>query len=436
MATNLQQYLNDQYQDVKVLYVEEEKFSREKLVRVLKRRFANVYAAIDDVEGFQLYQRYQPDLIICDIKMNQMSGLELINKIRALNEQVQVIATSAYEEHDFFIQSDANKINHFIFKPIDLGQLLSAIQKSVYQMQLEKELSKQKKLTRAILDFQDNLIFIIENDEIIEFNQAFTNFTGISKIQTHLHKSKLLSSYFVEGSNYFYPKDRSRWYEEILETGNSPVKVHWKDTHARDNIFLIKVEAIPGTNQYIFVCKDITALEDENRKNRQLVLMDSLTNSINRMEMDDILEMEIRRAERLGHPFSIILMDIDFFNHVNERFGQQAGDTILHTISTIVQQRIRESDIFARWGGEEFILLTTATDSIEAQELAESIRFIIEDFKFNNIEKITCSFGIAEFSKGKTKNNLISEANQALTQSKNKGRNCVTLYNQDCFEGG
>lgn len=97
MATNLQQYLNDQYQDVKVLYVEGEKFSREKLSRVLKRRFANVYSAIDDVEGFQLYQRYQPDLIICDIKMNQMSGLELINKIRALNEQVQVIATSAYD---------------------------------------------------------------------------------------------------------------------------------------------------------------------------------------------------------------------------------------------------------------------------------------------------------------------------------------------------
>ncbi|QIZ11046.1 diguanylate cyclase [Priestia megaterium] len=52
-----------------------------------------------------------------------------------------------------------------------------------------------------------------------------------------------------------------------------------------------------------------------------------------------------------------------------------------------------------------------------------------------NIDKITCSFGIAEFSKGKTKNNLISEANQALTQSKNNGRNCVTIYSQECFEG-
>jgi two-component system, cell cycle response regulator len=147
--------------------------------------------------------------------------------------------------------------------------------------------------------------------------------------------------------------------------------------------------------------------------------------------IDDILEMEIRRSERLGQPFSIILIDIDFFKQVNERFGHQAGDKVLHTISTIVQQRIRESDIFARWGGEEFILLTTGTDGNGAQELAESIRSIIEDFKFNTIDKITCSFGIAEFSKGKAKNELIYEANQALAESKDKGRNCVTIYIQE-----
>ncbi|MDR7236716.1 GGDEF domain-containing response regulator [Neobacillus drentensis] len=431
MATNLQYYLNKHYKDIKILYVEEEKFSREKLLRVLKRRFADVHAAIDDVEALQLYQRYQPDLIICDIKMNQMSGLEFINKMRALNEQVQIIATTTYDDQDAFIQSIANKVNHFIYKPIDLDILLQAIQKSVYQMQIEKELTKQKKLSRAILDFQDNPIFVIENDEIIEFNQAFSNFTGISKSQTQLHKSKLLSSYFAKDSSYFYPNDMSRWYEEILETGKNAVKMHWKDTHSKDTIFLLKTAAIPGTNQYLFICNDITALEEESRMNRQLVLMDSLTNSINRLEMDDILEMEIRRAERLGQPFSIILIDIDFFKHVNERFGQQAGDKVLHTISTIVQQRIRESDIFVRWGGEEFIILTPGTDGNGAIELAESIRAIIQDFQFKDIDQITCSFGIAEFTRGKAKNELILEADKALTQSKNKGRNCVTNYNQE-----
>jgi diguanylate cyclase (GGDEF)-like protein len=159
--------------------------------------------------------------------------------------------------------------------------------------------------------------------------------------------------------------------------------------------------------------------------------MDSLTYSINQLEMNAILEVEMRRAERLNQPFSMIIMDIDFFKHVNERFGQQAGDKVLHTISTIVQQRIRESDIFVRWGGEEFIILTPGTDGKGAIELAESIRAIIEDFPFKDIDPITCSFGITEFTRGKAKNELIVEADKALTQSKNKGRNCITNYSQE-----
>ena len=429
MATNLQQYLKYQYEDVKVLYVESEKFTREKLLRVLNRRFADVHVAIDGVEGFDLYQRYQPELIICDIKMNKKCEVDMLKQIRTLNAQVQVIVTTSYDDHEFMMQSITNQVNHFILKPIDLNLLLNAIQKSVYQMQLEQELAKQKKLTRSLLDIEDNLIFVIENDKIIEFNQAFTDFTGISKDQTHLHKSKLLSSFFVVDTNYFYPIVKSRWIEEIKETGKNSLKVHWKDTESREVIFYLKTVAIPGTNQSIFVCKDITYLEDESRKNRQLVLMDSLTNSINRMEIDDILESEMRRAERLGQPFSIILIDIDSFHDVNERFGKQVGDKILSTISIIVQQRIRESDIFARSGREDFILLTPGTDGSGAQELAESIRAIIEEFQFPVSDQITCSFGITEFSKGKVKDVLMLEANQALTDSKDKGRNCVTIYN-------
>jgi two-component system cell cycle response regulator len=429
MATNLQHYLNYHYQNVKILYVDEEKFTREKLFRVLNRRFATVHVAIDGVDGYQLYQRYQPELIICDLKMNQMSGLEMIKKIRALNDQVQVIVTTAFDDQEYLMQSIATYVNHFILKPIDLTELLQSIQKSVYQMQLEKEFSKQKKLTRALLDCQEDLIFVIDNDEIIEFNQAFSDFTGFSKVQTHLHKSRYLSSFFVEDGNYFYPNDKAKWFEEFKQTGKTSVTVHWKDTNSKDVIYDLKSESIAGTNQFICVCKDITSLESERRKNRQVVLMDSLTNSINQLEINAILEVEIRRAERLDQPFSIILMDIDFFKNVNEQCGSEVGDKVLSTISIIVQQRIRESDIFARWGGEEFILLTPGTDGNGAQELAESIRSIIEEFHFQNSDKITCSFGICQFSKGQSKDELLLKANQALTHSKDKGRNCVTVYN-------
>ncbi|NHM31000.1 response regulator [Neobacillus terrae] len=114
-------------------------------------------------EGYELYHRLLPDLIITDIKMNQLSGLNMIEKIREHSDKVQIIVTIAHDDNEFFIQSIENNVNHFILKPIDLNKFHQAIQKPVYEVQLEKELEKQKKLTRTILDFQENLIFVVEN---------------------------------------------------------------------------------------------------------------------------------------------------------------------------------------------------------------------------------------------------------------------------------
>lgn len=201
----------------------------------------------------------------------------------------------------------------------------------------------------------------------------------------------------------------------------------WKGKNDNTIIFFLKAAKILEPKQVLFVCTDITNFESECRKNELLAMMDPLTNSFNRLKFDELMENEIRRAERYNHPFSIILMDIDYFKNVNDYFGHQQGDEVLVTLSTIVQQRIRETDIFARWGGEEFIILAPEAKMEQSKELAESIRLLIEDFPFQNIGPLTCSFGIAEFSNGKTKRELFLEADQALYQSKKRGRNCVTI---------
>jgi diguanylate cyclase (GGDEF)-like protein len=209
------------------------------------------------------------------------------------------------------------------------------------------------------------------------------------------------------------------------------VKVRWKGLQESDRNYVLKAAPIPDSKQILFVCTDITELEKESRKNEQLAMMDPLTNTMNRMKFKDILTSEMRRAERFDHPFSLILMDIDFFTTINDQFGSSVGDKVLVTISTIVQQRIRECDILARWGGEEFILLAPETDRASAMELAESIRTIIEEFKFKTIDQVTCSFGVTEFSTGVSKTDLLQEAEQALRHSKTNGRNCVTMYSKE-----
>lgn len=426
MAKQIPEYQKSLYQDVKVLYVEDELFSREKLLRVLSRRFKQVHVAIDGIEGFEHYQKYKPDLIIADIKMNQMNGLEMIGKIRELNDKVQVIVTTAHDDNEFFIQSIENNVNHFILKPIDLNRFLLAIQKSIYQIQLEKELTKQKQLTRAVLDFQDNLIFVMENGEIVEFNQAFTHFTGIDKNHVFAN-TELLFNLFLEDPFYFYPTEKNRWVEEFSKRGKNFAKVKWKSINGKNVIFYMKAALIPEQNQILFVCTDITELEAESRKNELLAMIDPLTNCFNRLKFDELLDSEIRRTERYEHPFSLILIDIDFFKTVNDQYGHQEGDEVLVTMSTIIQQRIRECDIFARWGGEEFIILTPDTNLYGAKELAESIRVLIEGFHFNKVGHLTCSFGVSEFTNGRSKRELILEADQALYRSKNSGRNCVTV---------
>ncbi|MEH7120295.1 diguanylate cyclase [Neobacillus vireti] len=430
MASSVLQYLKYQYPDIRVLYVEDEKVSREKLLRVLHRRFAHIHVAIDGVEGLQLYQKYKPDLIIVDIKMDHMSGLEMIKRIRMQNEKVQVIVTTAHEDNEFFIQSIESTVNHFILKPIDLDLLLQAIQKSVYQIQLEKELEKQKNLTRTILDFQDNLIFVIENGEIVEWNQAFTNLTGISiyKNNSKSYQSQFIAHFFVEDPHYFYPKDKGHWMEEFSANGRNVAKVRFKGPLGNDYNYVMKSSAIPGTKQTLFVLTDITDIEKESREKEHIAMLDPLTRSYTRQKFKEILTSEIRRSDLFHRSFSLILIDIDTFHSLNDQFGHPAGDKVLITISTIVQQRIRECDMLARWGGEEFILLIPETDGQNAVVLAESVRSIIEEYHFQTIGRVTCSFGIAEFTPGKTKSELLEEARQALAVSKNNGRNRVTLY--------
>jgi two-component system, cell cycle response regulator len=419
------------FKDVKVLYVEDDLFSREKLVRILQRRFSHVYTAADGEEGFELFKKHKPELIIADIKMNQMSGLDMIEKIREINDQVQVIVTTAHDDSEFFIRSIEYNVNHFILKPIELDRFLIALQKSIQQIQLELELNKQKKFTRAILDFQDHLIFVVENDEIVEFNSAFSKFTGMEK-GVPLHKCNELSQLIVDDINYFTPKDQTKWIVEFLARPEKHTKIRLRSRDGKTYIFFMKATNINQyENQFLFVCTDISELEEESKRNKHLAMMDPLTNSFNRLKFDEILTSEIRRSERYQHPFSLIMMDIDHFKKVNDCFGHQIGDEVLCTISTIVQQRIRESDIFARWGGEEFIILAPETTLEGAVELAESIRLLINSFCFQKINHITCSFGVAEFNARKSKRELFSEVDRALYHSKNRGKNCVSFITEE-----
>jgi diguanylate cyclase (GGDEF)-like protein len=416
------------YQNMKVLYVEDDKFSREKLLRILERRFDNVLVATSGDEGYMLYKQNQPNIIITDIKFDKTNSLEMIEKIRGQDDQVQIIVTTANEDSELLLQLIENNINHFILKPLDLEKFLLAIQKSVVHIELERKLEKQRELNSFLMNFQDNLIFVVENEQIIEANHAFSDITGFNTSQS-INTFSLLKL-FVNEPQYFFPKSREEWLEEFFNDHNGMAKVKWKSADGKVGIYLMKATIILEEKQYLFVCTDITNLELEYRKNELLVNLDPMTRTYNRLKFSNILTDEIENSERSHSPFSIILLDIDDFQRINEQFGYHIGDKVLSTLATIVQQLIGETDVFARWGGKEFILLIPNAGKLSAFDLAESIRSLISDFHFHGVGSITCSFGITEFLQGKSKNQLLREVDQALLLSKLKGKNCVNIYQE------
>jgi diguanylate cyclase (GGDEF)-like protein len=179
--------------------------------------------------------------------------------------------------------------------------------------------------------------------------------------------------------------------------------------------------------------------DDLKKKNRQLedmltrvetlATMDSLTGLSNRRRFETLLENEFRRSVRYQHSLSCMLIDIDHFKQVNDLFGHQAGDSLLKEIAQVIQSSIREVDTAARWGGEEFVVLSPNTPTKNARTAAARILKAISGCEFSGLghQRITVSIGIAGLPDPliDSQEKLVHAADLAMYEAKKKGRNRI-----------
>ena len=168
-------------------------------------------------------------------------------------------------------------------------------------------------------------------------------------------------------------------------------------------------------------------LERYVKKIEQLSITDSLTKIYNRSKFESSLEYEIERARRYGTPLSLIMFDIDHFKSINDTYGHLIGDSVLVEIAQIVKNNIRSTDIFARWGGEEFVILAPNINKDQAKILAEKIRKLIARHQFKYVDHVTVSLGVTEFLPTDTKESFLKRTDDALYLAKRKGRNRVEV---------
>lgn len=166
-------------------------------------------------------------------------------------------------------------------------------------------------------------------------------------------------------------------------------------------------------------------------KLKKLTITDPLTEILNRRGIFKHLEEQEIRYRRNRKPFSIFIIDADFFKKVNDRYGHNAGDHVLKKLSIIIKENLREQDIVGRWGGEEFILILPDTDNKGAIILAEKVRSIIENsiMRFNDTDIcVTISMGGCCYKNDIDLSHCLEMADKALYRSKKDGRNRVNFH--------
>jgi diguanylate cyclase (GGDEF)-like protein len=167
------------------------------------------------------------------------------------------------------------------------------------------------------------------------------------------------------------------------------------------------------------------ALTRLNTRLETLATTDHLTGAFNRRKLQEELSREVKRARRHELPLSLIVIDLDHFKNVNDAFGHEAGDQVLLEVAGLAIGSLRTSDLFVRWGGEEFVVLTPHTELREATRIAERIRHIVAGHAFPAAGHVTLSAGVAQLAQKETAEGLIARADTALYLAKNTGRDRV-----------
>lgn len=184
--------------------------------------------------------------------------------------------------------------------------------------------------------------------------------------------------------------------------------------------FTVFISLILSSNGFVLMIK-----ERADECILMMAMKDRLTGIWNRVRLEEEIQKEIDRSERYGHPASLIILDIDFFKKINDQFGHRAGDLILKEFCLVVKNCIRTTDVLARWGGEEFVVLLPNTGFSHATTLAERIRVTIKKHEFHQGLRITASLGFSTCQPDDTLDSWLERADKALYRAKSAGRNCV-----------
>jgi diguanylate cyclase (GGDEF)-like protein/PAS domain S-box-containing protein len=292
--------------------------------------------------------------------------------------------------------------------------------------QMEEELKESEEKFRSLAEnTQDYIMRYDEDCRHLYENPAALRVSGMTA-EDIIGKTHRDAGFDEELSDFWEEKIKA-----VFKTGKSSQSIfEWEG--ATGKVFLDwhlypEFDESNHVKTVLGISRDITELKRMEENLKKLATRDELTQAYNRTIFEELLSKEIEKFSRYSHPFSILLLDVDYFKKINDTYGHDTGDKVLETMSSIFRVSIRGFDSLIRWGGEEFLLIAPATDLEKAGLLADRLRKIIENQSFDTAGKITISLGVASFRSDDNKNSIVKRADEALYVAKRNGRNRVEI---------
>jgi two-component system cell cycle response regulator len=256
--------INDELlKEVKILYVEDDEDVMDGALKFLKRRFTTVYSALNGKEGLEVFMQNSPDIVVTDIKMPVMDGLDMAKQIKETNPDTPVIITTAYTEVSYLMQAIEIGVDSYVLKPIVNENLYDTVCKCASRFIYKKMMEAKNRLVQTIMDWNPCFSILISGDNLDYVNKTFLNFTGYETMAEFLKHHECVDDFIVAvGKEKTDSKASDKWFKQIINNPETDHVVYIKAKDS-DNIvpYLVKYEHFREIDQYIFafICPDEAA---------------------------------------------------------------------------------------------------------------------------------------------------------------------------------
>jgi len=272
---------------------------------------------------------------------------------------------------------------------------------------------------RALVERSPDAIAVHRDQRIMFINPAGARLLG-APAPGHLMGRSIAD--FLADIHNLSPEERTEFLER--ETGSLPREERLLRLDQREIDVEMSSLPIPygGQRAWQLVMRDISRRKELERELRIMATTDQLTGICNRAHFDEHLKQAIREVDRYDGNLSILMFDIDRFKQVNDELGHDGGDEVLKEVVKRVSAKLRDSDIFARWGGEEFMVLAPGIDRAGGERLADKLLAAIRAVEAGTSDPVTASVSVAVYRRGEKVQALLKRLDNALYQAKRGGR--------------